>query len=167
MQYYKKRMTPQGEEYVDSAPHTSTDSIMIQAPRSAVWSALDDTPGFASWFPGVRSGSMVVPAEKGLGAKRLAQLNRIKYFEEIVAYRENEAWGFTMLESSSGACKSITEVVYLEPVDDASTEVTYKGGYEFAGPYRLISGVMGSQISKVWEGALAGLKAHVEAGHAK
>ena len=160
--YYKRKLMPKGEDYVENAPQKISHSIIINAPISKVWNTIDDTPGFIEWFPGFKSGRMVVPSEKGLQAKRLGHLNSFKYYEEIIAYREHEAWGFTMLESNSGAMKSIVEVIYLEPLDENRTKVTYKGGYEYNWFFNLMQGMMNRQISNVWSQALNGLKAHVE-----
>ncbi len=160
--HYKKKMNPNGEEYVETAPRRNSQSIVINAPRSEVWDAIDDTPGFTEWFPGLKSASMEVVSEKGMGAKRLGHLNGFKYYEEIKKKKKNEAWGFTMLESNSGACKSITEVIYLESIDENNTKVTYKGGYEYGGIFRWISGMMSKEIAKTWNNALNGLKEHIE-----
>ena len=160
--YYKKEMVLQTEEYVNTAPITNSLSIIINAPIEKIWKVVDDTPNFTEWFPGVKSGSMINPNEKGLGAKRLAHLNSFKYYEEIVAYEPHVKWGFSMIESNSGACKSITEVIYMEAIDSNRTKVTYKGGYEYQGIYNWMKGMMTKQISKIWENALNGLKEHCE-----
>ena len=160
--YYKKKLVPKGEEYVSTAPEQISLSITINKPVSEVWKVIDNTPKFIEWFPGLKSGSFVDENETGLGAKRLAHLNSFKYYEEIVTYRPNEAWGFTMIESNSGAVKSYVEVLYLESIDDNTTKVIYKGGYEFNGIYRMMNGMMKRQISKVWEDALEGLKTYCE-----
>ena len=162
MMYYKNKMIPQGEQYVDDAPIRFTKSIVIDAPANRVWETLDDTPGFASWFPGVKWGKMVVASEKGMGAKRLAQLNNIKYYEEIIAYEKDKAWGITMIESSTGLIRSITEVMYLEAIDANTTKVIFKGGYEYRGMGKLLKGMMGKTTMKIWTSALEGLKKYVE-----
>lgn len=163
-QYYNKKMTPQGESYVDNAPVRLTHSMVINAPVSKIWGVVDNTPGFVNWFPGVKWGKMVVETEKGVGAKRLAQLDNFKYYEEIIAYEREKAWGITMIESTSGMCKSITEVIYLEAIDSNSTKVIFKGGYEYSLMARLIKGMMRKTIMKTWINALNGLKEYVEKG---
>ena len=163
--YYGKKLVPQGENYVNTAPVTNSYSITINVPIEKVWEVIDDTPNFPKWFPGVKSGSMINPEEKGMGSKRLAHLNSFKYYEEIIAYEPNRVWGFTMIESNSGACRSITEVIYLEAVDANTTKVTYKGGYEYKGIYKWMSGMMTKQITKIWKGALEGLKEYTESSN--
>ncbi len=160
--YYSKKLIPQGENYVSTAPVTNSYSVTIKVPVEKVWEVIDDTPNFSKWFPGVKSGSMLNPNEKGMGSKRLAHLNNFKYYEEIIAYEPNKAWGFTMIESNSRACQSITEVIYLEAIDANTTKVTYKGGYEYKGMYKQMDGMMTKQITKIWKGALEGLKEYTE-----
>ncbi len=160
--FYKKKLAAKGEDYVENAPQRISHSVIIDAPVSKVWNILDDTPRFTEWFPGFKSGRMVVASEKGINAKRLGHLNSFKYYEEIIAYREHEAWGFTMLESNSGAMKSIVEVIYLEPLGADTTKVTYKGGYEYNWFFNLMQGVMSGQITKLWTQALNELKEYVE-----
>lgn len=164
MKHYKKPMKMQGEQYVTSAPVQLTHSITIKAPVAKIWSVVDDTPNFDKWFKGVKWGKMEVPTDKGLGAKRLAQLNSNKYYEEIIAYEENKKWGFSMIESNSGLCKSITEVVYMEPIDKTTTRVTYKGGYEYNGFARYLKPVMNMAVTNIWKNAFKGLKEYIETG---
>ena len=160
--YYGKKLIPQGENYVTTAPVTNSYAVTINVPIDKVWEVIDDTPNFPKWFPGVKSGSMIDPNEKEMGSKRLAHLKSFKYYEEIIAYEPNKAWGFTMIESNSGACRSITEVIYLEAIDANTTKVIYKGGYEYKGMYKWMAGMMTKQITKIWKGALEGLKEYTE-----
>jgi carbon monoxide dehydrogenase subunit G len=160
--HYKKKMTPRGAEFVDSAPSCLTKSIIINSPIENVWKVIDDTPNYSKWFPGVKWGKFENPENKGLGAKRLAQLNSSKYYEEIISYEPMKKWGFTMLESNSGACESISELISLESVGENQTKVTYQGGYEFKGFYKLIKGMSEKTINGIWDKALSGLKEYAE-----
>ena len=160
--HYKKKMIPQGEDFVKKAPITISKEITINAPILDVWKIIDNTPGFVEWFPGVKWAKMEDSSQNGLGAKRLAQLEGNKYYEEIIAYEKEKKWGFTMLESNSGMFKSITEVSYLEKVNDHTTKVIAKGGYQPQGIAKLIKGMVRNTINKTWDKALQGLKEFVE-----
>jgi len=160
--YYKKKMIPQGIDYVNTAPSCMTQSIEIDATIEKVWSVIDDTPNYIKWFPGLKWGKFENPNIKNLGAKRLAQLNNFKYYEEIIIYEPLKKWGFTMLESNSGACKSITEVISLEKINENRTKVTYQGGYEFQGFYKFLKGMLEKSINNIWINALQGMKKYCE-----
>lgn len=164
MKYYKKQMTPQGADYVNTAPLCLTQSTIINAPIEKVWSVIDDTPGYTNWFPGLKWGKFENPKETGLGATRLAQLNSSKYYERMIVYKPQHQWGFTMLESNSGACSSIAEVITLEKISENQTKVTYQGGYALKGFFKLLKGVLTNAINKIWIGALAGMKTYIETG---
>lgn len=160
--YYKKKMEPQGAGYVDTAPITVKDSVIIDAPIEEVWNIIDNTQEFNKWFPGTISAQFVDPANTGLGAKRLAETKQFKYYEEIIIYEPNREWGFTILESNSGAFESAVERVTLIKVDDSTTKVIYRGGYAPKGMYTLLKGVITKGVQKAWHDALLSLKEYAE-----
>ncbi len=161
--HYKKKMTPQGEDYLDSAAIQFSKSITINASLSTVWNIIDDSPGYPNWFPGVKWAKMEVETEKGVGSKRLAQLNSNKYYEEMIAYEKEVKWGFTMLESNSGLLETITEVIYLEQINDSTTKVVVRGGYKTRGLANLMKNAVKKNVDKTWSSALEGLKSYSEA----
>lgn len=164
MKHYKKQMVVKPEQYVNTAPARLTHSVTINAPIEKIWAIVDDTPNFDKWFKGVKWGKVEIETEKGLGAKRLAQLNNNKYYEEIIAYEPLKKWGFSMIESNSGMCKTITEVIYLDKVDANKTKVTYKGGYEYNGIFKYMKPVMNGAVTNIWKNAFKGLKEFAETG---
>lgn len=164
--HYKKKMIPRGVEFVTDAPLCVTRSIIINKPIDAVWAVIDDTPRYINWFPGLRWGKFEDPKQTGMEAKRLAQLNNYKYYEEMIIYKPMKKWGFTMLESNSGMAKSMSEIISLEKISDTQTKVVYQGGYEFNGIYKYMKFMMRRTITKTWDGALNGLKTFVETGKA-
>jgi len=155
-------MVPQGADYVNTAPTCRTQSIVIDKPINVVWSVIDDTPSYTKWFPGLKWGKFEDPNNTGMGAKRMAQLNSYKYYEEMIIYQPPYKWGFTMLEANTGACKSIAEVITLEEVGANQTKVTYRGGYEFQGFFRLLKIMLEKNIDGIWSKALKGLKTYCE-----
>jgi len=160
--HFKKKLIPQGVNYVTNAPTCRQKSIVINRPIEVVWSVIDDTPGYVNWFPGLKWGKFEDPNDTGMGAKRLAQLNSYKYYEEMIIYKPPNKWGFTMLEANTGACKSISEVITLDKISDTETKVTYQGGYEFQGFFKLMKGMLEKNIDGIWTKALKGLKSHCE-----
>ena len=113
-------------------------------------------------LPGVKWAKMEIESSKGVGSKRLAQLNSNKYYEEMIAYEKEYKWGFTMLESNSGMLRTITEVIYLKKIDNSTTQVYVKGGYETRGLANLMKGMVLKTVRKTWEEALASLKIYTE-----
>ncbi|MFD1550773.1 hypothetical protein DNU06_05765 [Putridiphycobacter roseus] len=160
--FYKKKMVPKGEVFVEEAPVFFTQSILIHAPVEKIWDIIDDTPNFTKWFPGLLMGKMVDPSNKGLGARRIAETKNFNYYEEVIAYEKYKKWGFTMIESNSGAFKSITEMLYFKAVDANTTEVIYKGGYEPKGIFKLMKGIIAKNVIKAWDAALVSLKEYAE-----
>ena len=80
------RCDQNGERYGSVFRVRLTQSnIVINSPVSDAWKVIDNTPGFVDWFPGVKWAKMEDEQQKGLGAKRLAQLDGNKYYEEIIA----------------------------------------------------------------------------------
>ena len=159
---YKKKLTPQRVEFVNTASISVTSSIVIDKPIEEVWSVIDDTPGYINWFPDVKLVKFVNPEETGLGAKRIAHARSFKYYEEIIAYEPMSNWGFTILESNSGIFTGIVEIMTLEKIGANQTKVIYQGGYEPYGFYKLMKGMIAKSTLKAWTAGLQSLKTYVE-----
>jgi len=160
--YYKKTLVPQGVEYVHNAPITATESIVIDRSIEQVWTIIDDTPNFVNWFPGAISAEFIDPNNIGLGSKRLAHAKNFKYYEDIILYTPNHGWGFTVLESNSGAFSSMVELIRLEKIADNQTRVIYQGGYAPKGILKIMKGVISKNVKKAWLKGLHGLKEYAE-----
>jgi uncharacterized protein YndB with AHSA1/START domain len=63
---------------------TFSETIFIDAPRSAVWAALADIGRIHAWNPGVVDSRKTTPGEDGPGARRRCELGGRSYLDEEV-----------------------------------------------------------------------------------
>jgi hypothetical protein len=63
---------------------TFSESVVIDAPPSAVWNTLADIGRIHEWNPGVVASRKTTPGEDGLGACRRCELGGASYLEEQV-----------------------------------------------------------------------------------
>ena len=57
----------------------------------------------------------------------------LKFYEDIIILRPERAFGFTILEENIGLFTRAVEAIYLEPIDEYSTRLIYRGGFEYRG----------------------------------
>ena len=130
---FKHRSTPQGLSYLEQAPHTLTLTDTINAPIATVWKAITDYSTYPLWFNGVEKCYSPSTPQTGLHSKRIVEVQGFKFYEDIILWEEEKAYGFTLLETNRKIYASGVEALYFEAIDENTTKVIYKGGFEYAG----------------------------------
>lgn len=87
-------------KFVEHAPVVRATAAEIAVPRERVFEALADAPGWAAWFPNVRSAEYTSPAPHGRGAIRLAEVAGTTWEEEVIVWDVGRRYGWTVLHAS-------------------------------------------------------------------
>lgn len=155
-----KPMTPRPLEWIDIAPVRASRSRRIAAPPDAVWAAIADHAGWASWFPNI---TRVEPGERaeGVGGTRVVHIGTaLEAHEEFVAWDPGSRFAFTLVGASRPGLRSMNEDVRVTPDGPAACTVTYTMGLDLPGA-RFLRPVLAPVMRKVIGDGLAGLAAHV------
>ncbi len=161
VKYYKNKISPQTEDYVDKAPQKISGVFTINVPIEKVWSQLNDMEAWLVWYPNLKESKHVSSGKFGLGSERIAAIGNMKIYEEIIVWEENKAWGFTMLESNRKFFNELVEVLYLKKIDNSTTEITYKGGYAPRGMAKMMTGMLNKRFVNIWAGAFENMEAEL------
>lgn len=149
-------------EWIDSAPIVVDESIVIQAPPSAVWAEIADHASWPKWFEAldrVEPG----PTPTGVGGTRRVVAARLPIDEEFTAWDENEHFAFAVTGSKLPILAAMAESVRLEPVDNGTAcNITYRQGLQGRTGFGWLMKAIWSRAAKDLPVALAGLKARVE-----
>ena len=150
-------------EWIDSAPIVVDESVVIQAPPSAVWGEITDHASWPAWFAAldrVEPG----PTSTGVGGTRRVIAARLPIDEEFTAWDENEHFAFAVTASKLPILAALAESVRLEPVDDANAcRVTYRQGVQGRTGFGWAMKALWSRAAKDVPVALSALKSRVEA----
>jgi carbon monoxide dehydrogenase subunit G len=93
-------MRREGLSFVEHAPVLRATVAEIAAPRADVFRSLADAPGWARWFPNVRTASYTTPAPYGRGTIRVANVARTRWEEEIIVWDDGRRFGWTVVGAS-------------------------------------------------------------------
>lgn len=149
-------------EWIDSAPIVVDESIVIQAPPTAVWAVIADHASWPEWFTAldrVEPGS----TSTGVGGTRRVVASRLPLDEEFTVWDENEHFAFAITASKLPILGALAESVRLEPVDDgAACKVTYRQGVQGRKGFGRAMKALWSKAAKDVPVALKQLKARVE-----
>ena len=149
-------------EWIDSAPIVVDESVVIQAPPSAVWAEVSDHASWPEWFAAldrVEPG----PTATGVGGTRRVIAARLPIDEEFTAWDENEHFAFGVTASKLPMMAALAESVRLEPVDDgAACRVTYRQGVQGRTGLGWAMKAVWSRAAKDVPVALEALKERVE-----
>ena len=93
---------------------------------------------------------MVTPSTIDIHSKRIIQVGILKFYEDIIILRSERAFGFTILEENIGLFTRAVEAIYLEPIDDHTTRLIYRGGFEYRGIYNLFKNMIENELVNRW-----------------
>ena len=148
--YYRFQLIPEDEDFLDNAPRTVNCSIVVSVSASNLWNNIIDQNNWTNWFKGLNKCELVSPSPVNLHSKRIIQVGILKFYEDIIILRSERAFGFTILEENIGLFKRAVEAVYLEPVDEYSTRLIYRGGFEYRGIYNLFKNMIERELVNSW-----------------
>lgn len=154
--------------FVARAPLRHVFSALVRAPRTAVFAAIADPPGWPAWFPGVRSARYVSPPPHGVGSIREADVSGTRWVEEMIAWDEGRRWAYTVIESSTPLASAQVEVFEVDDALDESladgtpaTRVTWTLAIEPRLLQRLTGPIAPLVMRRVFERAMTNLEAHL------
>lgn len=155
-----KPMTPRPLEWIDVAPVRASRSRKIGAPADAVWAAVADHEGWATWFPNITKVERGDPAT-GVGGTRVVHVgSAVHVAEEFLAWEPGTRFSFTVVGSSRPGLRSMNEDVRITPDGPDACTVTYTMGLDLPGA-RVLRPVLAPVLRKVIGDGLAGLAVHV------
>ena len=148
--FYKFQLIPEDEDFLDNAPRTVNCSVVVFVSASKLWKNIIDQNNWTKWFKGLNKCELVSPLPVNLHSKRIIQVGILKFYEDIIILRSERAFGFTILEENIGLFTRAVEAVYLEPVDEYSTRLIYRGGFEYRGVYNLFNNMIERELINRW-----------------
>jgi hypothetical protein len=148
--WYRFKLIPEDEGFLDSADSRVTYSVVVNVSASYLWKNIINQHNWTKWLLFMNKCELVTPPPIGLHSKRIIQVIFIKFYEDIVIWQPERAFGFTILEANVGFFTRAVEAVYLEPVDENSTRLTYRGGFEFRGIFNLIKNMIERVLVHYW-----------------
>ena len=86
----------------------------VALPRSDVWNAIVDAPGWSRWFPGVRSAAYRGAPPYGVGTVRIADVGGFRMEETVLAWDEGTRWAYRIDRSTVPLAKAQLESTELE-----------------------------------------------------
>jgi len=149
--WYRFQLIPEDEDYLDSAETRVNYSVVVPVSASDLWKNINNQQSWTKWFKGLDKCELVTPSPVGLHSKRIIKVGLLKFFEDIIIWQPERAFGFTILEENIGLFTRAVEAVYLEPVDDDSTRLIYRAGLEFRGFYKLFKNLIVRELINSWD----------------
>ncbi len=144
---------------------TFSDTIVIDAPLTAVWGVLADIDSVHEWNPGVIASRKTTPVEHGLGACRRCELGGKNYLEEKVVEWVPER-ALTMRITATNLPFKSADIRFTLKDRGHQTTVTVSPTYvlKFGWLGKALDIVaVRNKYRRGMSGLLHGLKAHVEA----
>jgi hypothetical protein len=148
--WYRFQLIPEDEDFLDNAPRRVNCSIVVSVSTSDLWINIIDQDKWTRWFKGLNKCELVTPSPLSLNSKRIIQVGILKFYEDIIILRSERAFGFTILEENIGLFTRAVEAIYLEPIDEYSTRLIYRGGFEFRGFYNLFKNMIERELVNRW-----------------
>ena len=99
--------------FVERASIVRATAAEVAAPRARVFQALTDAPGWATWFPNVRTAEYTTPQPYGRGTMRVAEVAGTHWEEEIIVWDKDRRWGWTVLAASVPLAEAQVELFEL------------------------------------------------------
>jgi hypothetical protein len=149
-EWYRFKLIPEDEDFLDSADRRVNCSVVVSVSASDLWKNIIDQHNWTKWFKGLNKCELVTPSPIGLHSKRIVQVGILKFYEDIIILRPERAFGFTILEENIGLFTRAVEAIYLEPIDESSTRLIYRGGFEFRGIYNLFKNMIERELVNRW-----------------
>lgn len=149
-------------EWIDSAPIVVDESIVIDAPPSAVWAEIADHASWPEWFTAldrVEPG----PTAEGVGGTRRVIAQRLPIDEEFTVWDVDEHFAFAVTHSKLPILAALAESIRLEALDGGeSSKVTYRQGVQGRTGFGWLMKLVWSRAAAGLPPALAALKQRVE-----
>ena len=132
-------LTPQGPDWIHTAPFQPSATRDLDASPAEVFAALADHENWPKWFTNIERVERFGDQHEGVGSNRRVHINkRVSIDEEFNVWEPGERWGFTILSATIGGLKSMNELVTIDDLGDGRSRVTYTMGIEPKFPISLL-----------------------------
>jgi len=126
-----KQLKTQPPEWITKAPVKVSAAREMRATPDQVFAALCDHEAWPEWFSSIQKVERLGDQREGVGSRRRVTVNkRFVIDEEFIVWEPGKAWGFTVYEASTGAFRTLNELVQIQAIADDRTRVTYTMGFE-------------------------------------
>ena len=149
-EYYRIQLIPENEDFLDTAPRRVNCSLVVSVSASDLWKNIINQNNWTKWFKGLNKCELVTPSPIELNSKRIIQVGILKFYEDIIILRHERAFGFTIIEENIGLFTRAVEAMYLEPIDDDTTRLIYRGGFEYRGIFNLFKNMIEKELANRW-----------------
>jgi len=111
--WYRFQLIPEDEDYLDSADTRVNYSVVVPVSASDLWKNINDQQSWTKWFKGLDKCEMVTPSPVGLHSKRIIKVGLLKFYEDIIIWQPERAFGFTILEENIGLFTRAVEFEHI------------------------------------------------------
>jgi len=126
-----KKLKTQPPEWITKAPVKVTSAREMLATPEQVFEALCDHESWPEWFSTIQKVERLGEQHEGVGSRRRVTVNkRFVVDEEFIVWEPGKSWGFTVYEASTGAFRTLNELVQIQAISDDRTRVTYTMGFD-------------------------------------
>jgi len=126
-----KQLKTQPPEWIAKAPVKVSAAREMRATPDQVFDALCDHETWPEWFSSIQKVERLGDQGEGVGSRRRVTVNkRFVVDEEFIVWEPGKAWGFTVYEASTGAFRTLNELVQIQAIADDRTRVTYTMGFD-------------------------------------
>lgn len=158
------KLVPRPIDWIDSAPVRIEATATSAAAPEQVFAVLADHERWTEWFPQVRKVEVTGPAT-GVGARRRVTIPGAKIDEEFIVWEPGQRWSFTGTAATVRLVRSLVEDCRLTSLASGGTAINYTMYLDPPVPMRPLFGLLGSQIAKNNQQAMANLAARAVALH--
>jgi uncharacterized protein YndB with AHSA1/START domain len=156
------RCRPETIAFTATAPLCATVVRELPDPPERVFTVLADAPGWADWFPGMRTARWTSPGPHGVGSTREVTVGPVRVDEEFLVWEPGERFAFTFLASNLPLARAGVELLELTAVPGGRTRVSYTFAVEPTGLPAPLAAVAAPAVRRTVAQGLAGLARHLE-----
>lgn len=134
------------------APIRIHHELFLPAPPERVFEVLADSPGWTTWFRGMRR-VRIDSQGRGVGTLRTVWVGPTRVQEHFIVWEPGIRIAFHVVQSSSPGLRVMVEDYEISPAPGGST-LAITVGVEAKGVFRLVPGVVRFVVGRLSGGAL-------------
>jgi uncharacterized protein YndB with AHSA1/START domain len=157
-------LEPVGEDFVDSAPATFVNSVLVDASPAAIWAALEDATAWPRWAKAIKRVEWTSAPPFGVGTTRtVTMVGKMTVYEEFIAWEPHRRMAFRFNAASMDGVAAFAERYEIEQVSSGETRVTWVMAMQPKGISRAIVPITALPMRLTFGRWLRGFKKLVEA----
>lgn len=138
--------------WVEHAPIQIHHELLLPAPPERVFELLADSPGWTTWFKGMRR-VRIDAGGRGVGTLRTVWIGATRVQEHFTAWEPDRQITFHLVKSNSPGMRVMVEDYRISPAAEGST-LSITVGIEAKGPFRLVPRFVRMVVGHVSGGVL-------------